>query len=134
MKTHLTLFGAVTLVFFCASESRSCPETQDWPVYLGGKKRDLFSPLALINRKNVKSLELAWSHDTGHKAEYQANNLIIRGILYTPTATREILALDAATGKTIWKWDPGQEKTGAGASDNADWSTGKMNKAESGDS
>ena len=56
MKTHLTLFGAVTLVFFCASESRSGPETQDWPVYLGGKKRDLFSPLAQINRKNVKSL------------------------------------------------------------------------------
>lgn len=115
MKTHLTLFGAVTLVFFCASESRSGPETQDWPVYLGGKKRDLFSPLAQINRKNVESLELAWSHDTGHKAEYQANNLIIRGILYTPTATREILALDAATGKTIWKWDPGQEKTGRGS-------------------
>lgn len=96
------------------SAGRSGPESQDWPVYLGGKERDLFSPLTQINRKNVKSLEVAWSHDTGHKSEYQANNLIIRGILYTPTATREILALDAATGKVIWKWDPGQEKTGRG--------------------
>ena len=96
------------------SAGSSAPDPQDWPVYLGGKERNLFSPLTQINRKNVKSLEVAWTHDTGHQSEYQANNLIIRGILYTPTATREILALDAGTGKTIWKWDPGQEKTGRG--------------------
>ena len=90
------------------SAGSSTPDSQDWPVYLGGKERNLFSPLAQINRRNVKSLEVAWTHDTGHKSEYQANNLIIRGILYTPTATREILALDAGTGKTIWKWDPGE--------------------------
>ena len=96
------------------SAGSSAPDPQDWPVYLGGKERNLFSSLAQINRKNVKSLEVAWTHDTGHQSEYQANNLIIQGILYTPTATREILALDAGTGKTIWKWDPGQEKTGRG--------------------
>ncbi len=114
MKTHLALFGAAALVAIWPSAGSSAPDPQDWPVYLGGKERNLFSSLAQINRKNVKSLEVAWTHDTGHQSEYQANNLIIQGILYTPTATREILALDAGTGKTIWKWDPGQEKTGRG--------------------
>ena len=114
VRTHLLLYGATALLTMWPSESTSAPDLRDWPVYLGGKERNLFSPLAQINRKNVTSLEVAWSHDTGHKAEYQANNLIVKGILYTPTATREILALNAATGKTIWKWDPGQEKTGRG--------------------
>ncbi|MDG2488640.1 MAG: pyrroloquinoline quinone-dependent dehydrogenase, partial [Roseibacillus sp.] len=106
MKTHLSLFGAATLVVICPSKSISTPSPQDWPVYLGGKERNLFSPLTQINRENVNALEVAWQYDTGHKSEYQANNLIIGEILYTPTATREIVALNAATGKTLWKWDP----------------------------
>ncbi len=90
------------------------PASADWPVYLGGKERNLYSPLEQINRENVNRLEPAWSYDTGHKAEYQANNLIVRGVLYSPTASREIVALDAATGKLLWKWDPGQERSGPG--------------------
>ena len=60
----------------------------DWPVYLGGKERNLYSPLQQIHRDNVSQLEVAWTYDTGDKAEYQANNLIVDGVLYTPTQTR----------------------------------------------
>ncbi len=89
-------------------------ETADWPVYLGSKKRDLYSSLDQINRENVTQLEVAWTYDTGHKAEYQANNLIVRGVLYTPTAGREVVALNAATGEELWKWDPASERSGKG--------------------
>ena len=114
VKTHLPAAVAVFSALAWASLPAAEPKSHDWPVYLGGKERNLYSPLAQINRENVHSLKQAWSYNTGQKAEYQANNLIIRGVLYTPTATREIVALDAATGETIWKWDPGQEKTGRG--------------------
>jgi quinoprotein glucose dehydrogenase len=87
----------------------------DWPHYLGGKERHLYSPLAQITRDNVTRLELAWTHDTGHTAEHQANHLIVRGVLYTPTASREVIALDAATGKELWKWDPAGERSGKGS-------------------
>ena len=85
------------------------PKDFDWPVYLGGKERNLFSPLQQINRQNVSKLEVAWTYETGEKGEYQANNLVVNGILYTPSQTRKVIALDAATGKELWKWDPAKE-------------------------
>ncbi|HSJ01409.1 MAG TPA: PQQ-binding-like beta-propeller repeat protein, partial [Verrucomicrobium sp.] len=92
------------------------PRQVDWPTYLGNKERNLYSPLAQINRDNVARLEMAWSYDTGDKAEYQANNLVVGGILYTATPTRKVVALDAATGKERWIWDPATSKAGAGKS------------------
>ncbi len=86
----------------------------DWPTYLGDKGRSLYSPLRQINRENVAQLKVAWTYDTGDKGEYQANNLIINGVLYTPSPTRKIIALDAATGRELWKWDPATERSGAG--------------------
>jgi len=116
LSANLLPSAALTILTALAwTGSRAAePASADWSAYLGGKERNLYSPLTQINRGNVQSLRMAWSYDTGQKSEYQANNLIIRGILYTPTATREIVALNATTGKTIWKWDPGQEKTGRG--------------------
>ena len=90
------------------------PKDLDWPVYLGGKERNLYSPLQQINRENVSKLEVAWTYETGEKGEYQANNLIVDGILYTPSQTRKVIALDAATGKELWKWDPATERSGQG--------------------
>jgi quinoprotein glucose dehydrogenase len=87
----------------------------DWSTYLGGKERNLYSSLDQINGMNVAKLKVAWTYETGNEAEYQANNLIVDGVLYTPTATRKVVALDAATGKELWQWDPAQEHTGAGS-------------------
>jgi quinoprotein glucose dehydrogenase len=87
----------------------------DWSNYLGSKERNIYSSLNQINRGNVAKLEVAWTYDTGNEAEYQANNLIVGGVLYTPTATRKVIALNAATGKELWQWDPAKERTGPGS-------------------
>ena len=89
-------------------------EDTDWPYYLGGKERNLYSSLEQINRENVSQLEVAWTFETGDAAEYQANNLIVDGVLYTPTQTRKVIALNAATGEELWRWDPANEHTGPG--------------------
>ncbi|MDB6038688.1 MAG: gcd 2 [Verrucomicrobiales bacterium] len=86
----------------------------DWPTYLGDKERSHYSSLRQINRSNVTQLKVAWTYDTGDKGEYQANNLIINGVLYTASPSRKVIALDAATGREIWKWDPTKEKPGMG--------------------
>ena len=98
----------------CCWLSPAQGEGSDWPVYLGGKESNLYSPLEQINRENISKLEVAWTYETGDSAEYQANNLIIQGVLYTPTQTRKIIALNAATGMELWKWDPANEHTGPG--------------------
>lgn len=93
------------------------PPDSDWREYLGGKGRNLFSPLRQINRDNVFRLKVAWTYDTGDRGdrgEYQANNLVVAGVLFTPTPTRKVIALNAATGKEIWKWDPATERSGKG--------------------
>lgn len=87
----------------------------DWPEYLGGKARSLYSPLARITRDNISRLQVAWTYGTGDQGEYQANNLIVGGVLYTPTPTRKVVALNAATGQEIWKWDPATERSGKGS-------------------
>ena len=88
----------------------------DWPTYLGGKERDLYSEIGQITRENVNDLEVAWIFETGVADTYQANNLIVDGVLFTPTQTRKVVALNAATGDEVWTWDPADEHTGPGRS------------------
>ncbi len=91
------------------------PARVDWPEYLGGKTRSLFSSLDQINKENVGRLEPAWTFDTGVTGEYQANNLIVDGVLYTPSPSRQVIALDAAAGRELWRWDPAAERCGKGS-------------------
>jgi quinoprotein glucose dehydrogenase len=104
---------AALLFFFAESPSIFAALTGqnvDWPIYLGDKERSHYSPLTQINRSNVAQVKVAWTYETGDKGEYQANNLIIGGTLYTASPTRKVIALDAATGRELWKWDPKSEK------------------------
>ncbi|MCA9130073.1 MAG: PQQ-binding-like beta-propeller repeat protein [Planctomycetales bacterium] len=105
----------ILVVVCCCCPNSSKGQNADWPIYLGGKERNLYSPLEQINLENVRQLEVAWTYESGNEAEYQANNLIVNGVLFTPTAKRKVVALDAATGMELWQWDPANEHTGAGS-------------------
>src|SRR6185436_17927408 len=107
LASALALVGAVRA---------ASPANIDWPAYHGDKGRSLYSPLGQINRSNVAQLKVAWTYDTGDKGEYQANNLIVAGVLYTASPTRKVIALDAGTGRELWRWDPQSERPGAGGS------------------
>ena len=83
----------------------------DWPSYGGGPKSIRYSPLKLINTANVKHLKVAWTFDTGDAfrgSEFQCNPLIVDGVLYATTPKAKLVALDAATGKLLWRFDPNQ--------------------------
>ncbi|MEY4939728.1 MAG: Quinoprotein glucose dehydrogenase [Verrucomicrobiota bacterium] len=119
MICTVTLRALFTLSLAAASFAGSTraatpPTDEDWPTYLGNKQRTLYSPLGQIDRGNVAQLKVAWTYDTGEVGEYQANNLIVGGVLYTATPSRRIVALDAATGRELWQWDPATTSAGAG--------------------
>ncbi|MCX8252316.1 MAG: PQQ-binding-like beta-propeller repeat protein, partial [Dehalococcoidia bacterium] len=114
MLTKTASLSSALLFLAIVAFAADAKENADWRVYLGGKERNLYSSLKQINRDNVTKLQVAWSHETGDKAEYQANNLIVDGILYTPTPGRKVVALDAATGAVRWTWDPAKEGPGRG--------------------
>ena len=67
--------------------------------------------LAQINRANVTQLQVAWTFDTAEPGGLQTNPLIVNGVLYGITPTQKIFALDAATGKLLWKFDSGIKGT-----------------------
>jgi quinoprotein glucose dehydrogenase len=80
--------------------------TEDWPVYGGQPGQNHYSGLSEINRSNVKKLVVAWKYDTGEKGGLEANPIIVGNVLYTVTAYPGVIALDAASGKLLWKFDP----------------------------
>lgn len=84
-------------------------DQRDWPVYGGSAGNTHYSSLAQINRGNVKDLQVAWTFDTGEQGGLQTNPIIVDGVLFAITPTEKIFALDAATGKLLWKFDSGME-------------------------
>jgi quinoprotein glucose dehydrogenase len=80
---------------------------QDWPVNGGAPGNAHYSPLTQINRTNVAQLQVAWSFDTLESGGLQTSPIIVDGILYGITPTQKVFALEAATGKLLWKFDSG---------------------------
>jgi quinoprotein glucose dehydrogenase len=88
----------------------------DWPMH-GGVDNIRYSSLTQINRDNVTTLQVAWtydSHDAFKGSEMQSNPVVVGGVLYATTPTLKVIALDAATGREIWKFDPGGGATATG--------------------
>ncbi len=79
----------------------------DWPVYGGSPENTHYSKLSQINRSNVANLKLAWSYDSGEKGGLQTSPIIVDGVMYAYTPQKEVIALDAASGTLLWKFDPG---------------------------
>ena len=77
----------------------------DWPVYGGQKEGDRYSGLTQINRDNVKQLQVAWTFDTGETGGLQTHPLIVGGRMFVYTPSQKVAALDAATGKELWRFD-----------------------------
>ena len=97
---------------------------QGWTVYNGGVEGGHYSPLNQINRDNVHQLRPAWTYDTGEKGGIQTNPLVIGKVLYGISPTLKIFALDAATGKQLWQFDPGVQ-SGQPSRGLAYWTDGK---------
>ena len=84
-------------------------QNADWPVYHGNDDHTHYSTLAQISPANVKRLRVAWTFDTQDAfpgSEMQANPIVIDGVLYATTPKLQVFALDAATGRQLWRFDP----------------------------
>ena len=95
---------AVTMLTALASKAQS-----DWTAIGQDRGEQRYSTLTQINRKNVAKLHVAWTYDTGLKgASFEATPIVVKGILYVSTPKDELIALNATTGKEIWKYDTGE--------------------------
>ena len=82
-------------------------EPQNW--YAGGRDQagTYYSPLKTINASNVKDLGFAWQYDLGSPRRGQeATPVVIDGIMYTSGTWGYVYAVNAATGREVWRYDP----------------------------
>ena len=105
----------VVIAFFfssCERDRISSPDKNtDWGYYLGDPGRNHYTRLNQINPSNVTELRVAWTYRTGDyskdgRTQIQCNPIIVHGIMYATSPQLDCFALDAATGKEIWRFKP----------------------------
>ena len=75
-----------------------------WSTYLGDTGRSHYSTLSQINKENIKDLKVVWSYETPDWGQMQMNPIVVDTILYGVTAALRVFALNATTGKEIWRF------------------------------
>ena len=96
-------------VLFLTTCSLAQTSHSTWADYAGASDSAQFSSLKQINRDNVTTLTRAWTFDTGDRARYAFNPLIVRDTMYVLAHNNSIVALDAATGKELWAVKPDED-------------------------
>src|SRR5580692_2321757 len=90
-----------------AGQAKKAASNQPWPVYGGQAEGDHYSSLTQINRTNVHLLKEAWKFDAAEEGGLETNPVIVGRTLFAYTASQKVIALDAANGKLLWKFDAG---------------------------
>ena len=81
---------------------------KDWITYGGSLTSQRYSTLNQINQSNVGSLKGSWmtrlNSGRGSKYKFEADPIVIDGVMYIPTGNDDVFALDAKTGKKLWEY------------------------------
>ncbi|HWB92572.1 MAG TPA: PQQ-binding-like beta-propeller repeat protein, partial [Puia sp.] len=83
----------------------------DYAVYGGNKQNNRYSLLRQFDISNVKDLRPAWTYNSDtsanpHDLMIQCQPIVVGGVLYGTSPTLKLFAVEAATGKEIWTFDP----------------------------
>jgi quinohemoprotein ethanol dehydrogenase len=78
----------------------------EWPVNGGNDAGQHFSPLDQINPDTVARLGLDWSADLPAPNGIAATPIVSDGVIYLSGPFSIVWALDAASGRLLWSFDP----------------------------
>src|SRR5258706_11683659 len=136
MRSHRLLLGALLCGALtlpaawvharrAAGEHAPQPQAEsrqvEWSVYGGDPAGSNSSPLDDITPQNVQRLKIAWQWEHGEKPNdeygtvpfrFENQPLMVDGVLYVTTPYNNAAALDAETGKELWRFDSGAVKLG----------------------
>jgi len=107
MGASARLFAAV------AAAAVGAASHGEWSVHGGDPGHQQYSALDRINTTNVQRLRVAWTYRAGdaradNRSQIQCHPIIVGGVLYATSAQLKAFALDAATGRPLWTFDPFQ--------------------------
>lgn len=111
--------AALCTLAACSPDGPPGPMTQanqDWPVHSGTTDATRYSPLGQITPANVAGLKVAWTYNSGEMARRGGKTFAqskdsdvpikVGNRLIVCTPFNRVVALDAATGKEQWVFDP----------------------------
>jgi len=123
-----SILWALPLVALCAACQRSEPttanapaqpavvdaarlvaadqDTSNWLTYGRTYSEQRYSPLTKVDASNVANLGLAWYLDLDTNRGQEATPLVVDGVMYSTSAWSKVQAIDPATGKLLWQFDP----------------------------
>src|SRR5688572_21576260 len=96
-----SLFAAAVLAQSSTNGTRGAKPYTTWTAYGGGTHSSQYSALDQINKSNVSQLEVAWTLPV--TGTVILNPLVVDGVMYLQASGNTLAAVDAATGKEIWR-------------------------------
>ena len=102
---------ATFLASACVCTSLIAGADKNWSAYLGDAGGTHYSTLTQLTPANVARLQPAWTYRSGdadpkNRSQIQCNPLVIEGVLYGTTPSLTLFAVDAATGRELWRFAP----------------------------
>src|ERR1041385_7151083 len=102
----MRLRGLLIVLFaFATLQAQDGATHADWPYYGGTQLSWRYSALDQINASNVKKLAPVWQFQTGDYVDgLQSTPIVIDGVMYLVTPRSHVYALDAVSGKLLWRY------------------------------
>lgn len=114
MKVVPTRVTLALALIFCTMPARSqvtsdrilkaAEEPQNWLTYSGGYQSWRYSKLDQVNLSNARNLAVQWAFQSAELGQFETTPLVIDGVLYGTGQNNRAFALDARTGRAIWRY------------------------------
>ena len=105
--------GRIRLLRADGDRFRPVTSQQDWPTYHGSLSGNRFSPVDQINAVNAGRLAPRWMFAMPGAERLQTTPVVVGGVMYV-TNVNEVVALDAGSGRRIWRFQLPRTKGLAG--------------------
>lgn len=112
-KLAILAFALLTVLTACSAlqpqdattAAISHAANNEWPSFGRDYSNQRFSPLDQVNRGNVDKLIPAWHYKSGVAASFQTTPVVVDGVMYVSLPYNHVVALDAKTGKQLWRYN-----------------------------
>lgn len=103
-KTLLSLLVSSLVLPAFANDTPAHTDNTDWLLYGNTYDNQRHSALTQINDGNIHKLKLQWKYKTGIKSSFQTSPIVANGIMYISTPKNHVVALNAESGKELWRY------------------------------
>jgi quinoprotein glucose dehydrogenase len=122
-RPFLWIIAVLAIQLFNRAAAQQGAPSGQWPSYGGDAGSTKYSALDQITKDNVWELQIAWRWSSPENERikksrrmgtfaYEATPVMIDGVLYTSSSHCDVIAINAASGETIWSYDSESWKAG----------------------